>query len=260
MKISVVTISYNQATFLERAIRSVLSQSGVEFEYIIVDPGSTDNSREKIVHFGSAISKIIFERDDGPADGLNVGFRHATGDIFAFLNSDDEFLPGAFETIVREFERRPHADFLSGCGYFIDEFGSRRGRIVPTPLSVADYAYGSSTIFQQGTFFRRHCFERVGGFNAENKTCWDGELFLDFIRAGLRQEIVYENLACFRIHGSSITGSGRLAEQYAKDNQRLFAKALGRDPGTADTLISAGFRCTKLLRNPRYVVERLLRQ
>jgi glycosyltransferase involved in cell wall biosynthesis len=259
MRISVVTISFNQAEFLPRAIDSVLAQSWPDLDYIVVDPGSTDGSREIISGYGERISRVILERDDGAADGLNKGFAHATGDILCFLNSDDEFLPGAFQTIAREFERRPEADFLTGCGYFIDESGLRRGRIVPTPLSVSDYVYGSSTVFQQGTFFRRHCFERVGGFNPENRTCWDGELFLDFIRAGLRQELVYENLANFRIHGTSITGSGRLFEQYTRDNQRLFKKALGRDAGAADTLIGASLRYTKLLRNPRYVVERLLR-
>lgn len=259
MRISVVTVSFNQAAFLPRAIESVLKQSWPDKEYIVVDPGSSDGSREIIAGYGPSIDRALFEPDRGAADGLNKGFAQATGELLCFLNSDDEFLPGAFERTVEEFTRRPRADFISGCGWFIDGRGSRLKRIVPTRLSVADYVYGSCTVFQQGTFFRRRCLDRVGGFNIENRTCWDGELFLDFARAGFRHEVVYRDLALFRIHGASITGSGRAVDAYQRDAGRLFAKAKGRGRHAGDGLIGAGFRATKLLRHPRCAVERMLR-
>ena len=93
MRISIVTISFNQVEYLEETILSVLNQSHSDFEYIVVDPGSIDGSREIIERYRDKISKIIFERDIGAADGLNNGFKYATGDILCYLNSDDTFLP-----------------------------------------------------------------------------------------------------------------------------------------------------------------------
>src|SRR6202171_6644991 len=94
-RVSIVTISFNQAPFLERAIRSVVEQDYPDIEYIVVDPGSTDGSRDIIERYRSRISQVIYEPDHGPADGLNKGFASATGDIFGSINADDAFLPGA---------------------------------------------------------------------------------------------------------------------------------------------------------------------
>jgi len=260
MRISIVTISYNQREFLAQAIDSVLAQQGVEFEYIIVDPGSTDGSRELIQSYGARIHRHVFEPDRGAADGLNKGFALATGEILGFLNSDDEFLPGALAAARRELMRRPDVDFLSGCGYLIDAAGSRTRRIVPTELTIDDYVHGSATLFQQGTFFRRKCLERSGGFNPDNRTSWDGELFLDFLRLGARHAVIYEDLAHFRIHGGSISGSGRCLDQYLRDSDRLFQKAKGRSPSPADRFVGRAYRATKILRHPRYALERLARR
>ena len=92
MKVSIVTISFNQARFLRRAITSVLSQDYPDIEYIVVDPGSTDGSREIINAYGPRLASVIFDPDDGPADGLNRGFQLATGDVLAYINADDALL------------------------------------------------------------------------------------------------------------------------------------------------------------------------
>jgi len=257
MRISVVTVSFNQGRFLRRAMDSVVSQSWPDKEYIVVDPGSSDDSRAIILGYGERVTHAIFEPDAGAADGLNKGFALTTGDILCFLNSDDEFLPGAFERMARAFEARPAAALISGCGYFIDEQGRRGARIVPTRLSVADYLHGAYTLFQQGTFFRRRCWNEAGGFNKENRTCWDGELFFQFVRAGLQHDIIYEDVAQFRIHAASITGSGRLEAMYLRDTQRIFENAKGRPKHRGDELISTCLRATKVLRHPRYALERL---
>src|SRR4051812_47863135 len=100
MRFSVVTISFNQCEFLERAMLSVLNQSDVEIEYIVVDPGSSDGSRELIGRYRDRLAHLVLEKDDGPADGLNRGFAHATGDVYCYLNSDDMFAPGAFKIVA----------------------------------------------------------------------------------------------------------------------------------------------------------------
>src|SRR5271170_7307769 len=108
-RVSIVTVSFNQASFLERAIRSVLEQDYPDIEYIVVDPGSTDGSRDIIDRYRSQISKIILEPDTGPANGLNKGFAAASGNIFGYINADDAYLPGAIAKAVSAFRARPDA-------------------------------------------------------------------------------------------------------------------------------------------------------
>ena len=103
MKVSIVTISFNQAKYLERAIISVVEQNYSNIEYIVVDPGSTDGSREIIEKYRSKITIVILDPDKGPTDGLNKGFAAATGDIYAYINADDALLPGAVKSVVDFF-------------------------------------------------------------------------------------------------------------------------------------------------------------
>jgi len=119
MKVSIVTISFNQAEFLEEAILSVLNQNYSDIEYIVVDPGSTDDSREIIEKYRDRISHIIYEPDKGPADGLNVGFKKATGDVYAYLNADDVFLHGSVKKMVNYFNQFPDVDVISGHAHVI---------------------------------------------------------------------------------------------------------------------------------------------
>src|ERR1700685_847119 len=110
MKFSVVTISFNQRQYLEEALRSVLTQDYPAIEYIVVDPVSTDGSRELIESFASQLARVIFEPDRGAADGLNNGFQHASGDIFGFLNSDDVLLPGVMSNVAHALGKTPDGE------------------------------------------------------------------------------------------------------------------------------------------------------
>lgn len=255
MKFSIVTISYNQAKFLEKAICSVLSQKGVDLEYIVVDPGSTDGSREIIRRYEDKITRVVLEKDAGAADGLNKGFSYATGDILGFVNSDDELLPGALEKIASAFKGNPRADAVSGCGYFVDASGKYLKSIQVSRLTPKLYVYGAITIFQQGTFFKREYFNRVNGFNVNNKTCWDGELFVDMAMAGARFDTIVDNVALFRLHDESISGSGRLGTEYAKDKNRIFEKVMGRRVSKNDHYMMLAAKLIKLVREPRYLVK-----
>lgn len=255
MKISVVTISFNQAKFLHQCIDSVLNQDYSNIEYIIVDPGSTDGSRELIESYGDRIIKV-FEKDGGPADGLNIGFSKATGDIFGFINSDDELLPNALSRIGDFFDANQDVDVVSGCGYFTDAEGTRLRRVVPSKITAWLYAHGAVSIFQQGTFFRASYFNMVGGFNIENGTCWDGELFLDMAIAGARFATLGDDLAHFRLHEGGITGSGRMEKKYREDTARLFTKATGRKRNGFDAIQGIAARSIKGLIDPAYYFRR----
>jgi glycosyltransferase involved in cell wall biosynthesis len=229
MKFSIVTISYNQATFLEEAILSVLAQDYPEIEYIVVDAGSKDGSREIIKNYHDRIDHVIFEPDKGPADGLNKGFKRATGEVFGYLNSDDRLRPNAVSRVVHAFQKSPDAIVISGHGCVIDAQGNILKRVFSHRFNVKAYAYGACILVQQATFFKRNAFWKVGGFNPSNRVSWDGELWVDLALAGGKFYRMYDTLADFRLHENSITGSGMYQLEIEEQHARLCQK-IGLNP------------------------------
>ena len=260
MKISIVTISYNQAQFIEEAILSVVSQSYANFEYIIVDAGSTDGSRKIIEQYEKSSEKIItiFEEDKGPADGLNKGFKKATGDIFCFLNSDDKFLPSAFEKIVNYFAKNPFTDIVSGHAFVIDGAGKTLRRVYSDRFSLLSYAYRSSILIQPSTFFRQSAYAKVNKFNIMNHCCWDGELFVDLHLKNSSFSNINEFLSCYRLHSFSITATGKLEELTKDYHDNIFRRIIGRKFNLfLDILPFIYFRIIKHLKNPKNVFEKI---
>ncbi|QNK74323.1 glycosyltransferase [Variovorax sp. PAMC28562] len=256
MKISVVTISFNQGEYLRACIDSVLNQNYPDLEYIVVDPGSKDDSRAIIDSYGDRIIRV-YEKDDGPSDGLNKGFAHATGEVLAFINADDELLPNSLQRMADEFKRQPDADLVMGCGYFSDEKGKRGKRILPSRLTPWLYVNGGVTLFQQGTFFRQNIFRKIGGFKKANRTSWDAELFLDMALAGAKFVRIEDDIALFRMYPGSITGSGRLQKLYEADNLRMFKAVMGREPRPVDRLLNKVARVMKFAADPGYALRRM---
>jgi glycosyltransferase involved in cell wall biosynthesis len=257
-KASIVTISFNQVEFLERAIRSVVEQNYPDIEYIVVDPGSTDGSRDIVERYRSRISRVIYERDRGPADGLNKGFAHATGDIYAFLNSDDVLLPEAVRSAV-SFLNSNDVDVVSAHATVIDAEDRHLRMVYSEAFSLKMMAYGACILVQPSTFFRREVFERVQGFNAENKSNWDGELWVDMALSGARFALVDEVWSGYRLHLQSTTSSCKFRQQNLEHNQRMFRKILGRDSRSIDHLVAQACRVRKHLRDPRALYERIVR-
>ena len=242
MKISIVTLSFNQREYLREAMDSILSQRYPELEYIIVDPGSQDGSRELIVGYGGRITAAIFEPDRGAADGLNKGFGRATGEICGFLNADDILFPGSLNRVANFFRAHPECDMMMGNGYVIDEGGRKLRRIVARDFSVRRYLYGGTSWMQQSTFFRRELFLRSSRFNLSNRSCWDGELFLAMADQGAKIGYIDADLSGFRIHSKSITGSGTNLDVYTRDCRRIFQQITGRRWNTTDELLRFLYR------------------
>jgi len=257
VKISIVTISYNQAQFLEQAILSVLNQEDADIEYIVVDPGSTDGSLEIIERYRSQLSKIILEPDAGPADGLNKGFADATGDLFGFVNSDDILLPGALKKISDAFIAHPGADVISGHALIIDEHGKEIRKCYSEPFSLLGHAYGSTILMQPSTFFRSASFENTGGFNVSNRSNWDGELFVGMAMQGARFELIDRFLSGYRLQPESITSSGKMHQSIQDYQRHIFIKILGRIPDWRDPFIGNVLRLFKHIRSPRALYERI---
>jgi glycosyltransferase involved in cell wall biosynthesis len=254
MKITVVTISFNQAKYLRQCIDSVLDQGYPNIEYIIVDPGSTDGSREIIDAYGDRVIRV-YEKDAGPADGLNKGFSCATGDVFYFINSDDYVLPDGLAKVVSHFTAKPDIDVVLAGGLRVNGEGVTERTFYPSKISAQLYVNGAVTLFQQGMFFRANLFKRVGGFNVENKTCWDGELLLDFVLNGAKFLRSFSKVGAFRIYPESITGSQRFSEQFAADQKRMFHKVYGCEQ-QPHIFIKSIYRIKKILGDPIYLYKR----
>ncbi|MDR3764205.1 MAG: glycosyltransferase family 2 protein [Acidobacteriota bacterium] len=257
MKVSIVTISFNQVGFLNHAIRSVLEQDYPEIEYIVVDPGSTDGSRALIAGYADQV-RTVLKPDQGPADGLNRGFALATGDIFAFLNSDDILLPGAVRRAV-EHLKSGGCDVVSGHALVIDAEGKTLRKVFSEPYSLKRYAYGTSILIQPSTFFTREIFEKSGGFNVNNRATWDGELFMEMALKGARFQLADEVWSGFRLHDTSITGTGKLDGYILGFHKEAFRRIMGREEKGRDKLLKYWFRLERWLRNPRSFWERMLR-
>jgi glycosyltransferase involved in cell wall biosynthesis len=236
---------------------SVLNQDYKNVEYIVVDPGSTDGSREIIESYGDRVVRV-FEKDKGPADGLNVGFSIATGDIFYFINSDDYVMDNAFASAVAQFVSNPDIDVLLGAGVEVDAEGNKIKTYYPSSVSPEAYVNGAVTLFQQGMFFRSRAFRQISGFNSLNKTSWDGELLLNFMLKKLCFKRSMTRFAAFRIYPESITGSQRFAAQFQSDINRLYKLVYG-DDAQPNRAASLWFRFRKLVCDPTYIFFRLFR-
>jgi len=248
VKISIVTLSFNQRDYLQEALESVLSQNYPDLEYVVVDPGSTDGSRELILSYGDRIAATIFEPDRGAADGLNRGFAKATGDVYGFLNADDVLFPGSLNRVAEFFGNHPDCDMVMGNGYKIDGQGRKIRHYVARDFSVRRFFYGGTQWLQQSTFFRATLFKRSQGFNVANRTSWDGELFVAMAGLGAKIGYLNDDLGGFRIHASSISGSGRLNEQYRQDCRRIFRQLNGREWKKSDEILRYFFRAEGILK------------
>ena len=257
MKFSIVTISFNQREFLERTIQSVIGQQDTDVEYIIVDPGSTDGSRDIIEAYRSHFAHVILEKDAGPADGLNNGFARATGDVYGYLNSDDTLEPGALAAVAAWFEGHAEIDVVSGHSWITDRNDRRLRRAWSEPFERLSVAYGAAIQIQPSTFIRRAAYLAITGFNPQNRSCWDAELMVDLYLSGARFEIIDKFLSCYRLHEVSLTNSGALEAQMKAWRASRFARLMGREPVGADRFVQLVFRAAKHARRPFALFERL---
>ena len=228
-KISIVTPCYNQVKFIERTIRSVLDQQYPNLEYIIIDGGSTDGSVGIIKKYQDKLTYWVSEKDHGQTHAINKGFYQATGDIVAWLNSDDEYCPGALKTVARTFMADKKLDFVFGDELAIDEDGSliRAGRF--TRFNFSAFIVLGMTFQQCTAFWKRELFEKHGYLDESKRFCMDYEFFC---RVGqyIHTRYVRRYLGRFRWHRESKSTTiqdVRLQEQAALKEQYLQAACKG---------------------------------
>lgn len=198
-KVSIVTPSFNQATFLERTIRSVLEQDYENIEYIIIDGGSTDGSKEIIQKYAHRLAFWQSERDKGQTDALNQGFARATGEILAWLNSDDVLYPGAVSAAVRKLSHHPEAAMVYGDCDWINTENQVIGRFPAAQTDLKKLRRGYVHIPQQASFFRADLWRKVGPLDGSFYFAMDYDLWT---RLASHAPLVYvpEVWAGFRLH------------------------------------------------------------
>lgn len=223
-KVSIVIPSYNQGKYLEDTILSVVNQTYKNIEIIIIDGGSTDNSVDIIKKYEDKIHFWVSEKDKGQANAINKGFKKASGEIFAWLNSDDLYTKNAVELIVNEFNKDPSVSIVYGDYYLLYPSGETKlKKKISFNYNICLYSY--LMIPQPSCFFRREAFEAVGGLDETFNYCLDYDLFLRMAK-NRKVKHIQIPLSYFRLHDESKSVSKKGNFKY--ENARVREKILGR--------------------------------
>jgi glycosyltransferase involved in cell wall biosynthesis len=213
LRFSVITPSFCQGRFIERTIQSVLAQKSpnIEIDYVVCDAGSLDETLEILKLYEDKI-RWLSEPDKGQADAVNKGIAMTTGDIIAWINSDDIYYSGTFEAVRVVFEANPNVLAVYGDADHIDE---QNQVIEAYPTEPWNYERLRETCFlcQPAVFFRRSLVEKLGGLDASLKYCMDYELWL---RWGRHTSFYYlpQKLAGSRLYKDNKTLGQRIAVHY----------------------------------------------
>lgn len=230
-RISIVTPSYNQAAFIERAMRSVLDQGYPNLEYLVVDGGSTDGTVDIIRKYEDRLAWWVSEKDRGQTHALNKGFQRATGDVVAWLNSDDMYLPGAFRAVGEPFARDPSLDVVFGDSVHIDKDDRVLNAYKNVPYWWPSMILLGVVLPQPTAFWKRSLFERHGWLDESKRFAMDYEFFCR-IGAHIKARHVRREVVAFRLHADQKTETLRsVCVEETDAIRRQYAKsACGRWP------------------------------
>lgn len=249
--ISIITPSFNQGDYLESTIQSVLAQHYPKIEYIVVDGGSTDHTLAILQKYSPRLTWIS-EPDEGQAQAINKGFRRATRDIVAWLNSDDVYLPDALPSVADFFSDHPAIDVVYGDYYLIDSAGQILLRKQEIPFDYNILLYGLDYISQPTTFFRREVLENFGYLDETLHYGLDWEYWLRIASRGGRFALLPRYLAATRLHprAKTVLASAQMVAEHRRIsarywNQRRF-KSEGRQRAY-ETLLNKIYRLKRQL-------------
>jgi glycosyltransferase involved in cell wall biosynthesis len=185
MKFSIITITYNSEAYLEETIASVLSQEYDDFEYILIDGGSTDGTVDIIRRHAEQDRRIrwISEPDEGISDAFNKGIRMASGDIIGIINSDDKYIPGALQLVAESLAMHPDSDVFHGN---MTRSQSNTVLYLIKPSDVERNIWHEMPINTPAMFVTRRAYQAVGFYDTNLKLAMDYDLVLRLYRAGYR--------------------------------------------------------------------------
>ena len=220
-KISIVTPSFNQGQFLEETILSVLNQDYPNLEYIIIDGGSTDNSVEIIKKYADRLAYWVSEPDKGQSDAINKGFRKSSGEILAWINSDDVYYSGVLAKMAQYFVDHPEVDFIFGYHDDIDETGKILRRGTHFPYVAHAFRRGFAQICQPTSFWRRSVWDSCGPLDENRHYLMDLDYFLGVVESDFQVRAVPVRVCAFRYHSHSKAVAG------VRESKRAYWEILG---------------------------------
>ncbi|OOQ58074.1 glycosyltransferase family 2 protein [Mucilaginibacter pedocola] len=215
-KITIVTPSYNQAAYLEKTIRSVLLQNYPNLEYIIIDGGSTDDSPAIIEKYSPWLSYRQSRPDRGQSHAINMGFSLASGQIYAWINSDDYYLPGVFHLVATAFLANKKPAFVYGYGQDLDESGNMNTTTVPP---FTDYFIKIPTLVQPSCFWLAAIHQPVW---EEMHCALDYELWLRLVKGNKRTRLKVP-LSVAHVHQSAKTSDPAMKAKWHEDHLKMWA-------------------------------------
>ena len=248
--ISIITPSLNQSRYLERTIRSVIDQGYPELEYIVVDGGSTDGSVEILEQYDSAITAWSSEPDDGQAHAINKGLELACGEIVAYINSDDYYLPGSLKAAAEAM--RTGINWCAGvCRYehadgSIETIFRPKAPTMPRRTMIRETWY----VPQASSFWRRDVFATVGPLRIDLDYVFDLEFGLRCALEGITPSCIEQELAVRYLHDDAKSfHPERFADEYEGVRRELEQRYLGPTDIASDIGYRAHRRLRRLLRH-----------
>lgn len=215
MKISIVTPCYNSGQHIEATIKSIWSQDYQNFEHIVMDGLSKDNTVDIVKRYPGI--RLFSERDTGQSNALNKGFRKTTGDILAWQNADDIYHPGAFKKVVEVFEQHPEIDLIYGNYTLIRPDDSWICDVYPPTWNEWKFIHGRFVPLQPTVFWRRKVYETVGDLDELLHYCMDVDFFSRCVLKKFRFQHVDFMLGGFRVHDESKTQNASNRERVAAE-------------------------------------------
>ena len=209
MRISVITPSFNQGEFIGHTLASVASQSHPAHEHLVFDGGSSDSTLEVLQAAGTGVCWQS-KPDNGQADAVNQGLTAASGEIIAWINSDDIYYSGAFAQVVEAFIADPELDVLYGQADHLSREGEPY-EDYPTAEWDPELLPYTCYLCQPAVFFRRRVIDRVGLLNENLHYCMDYEYWLRLADAGCRFGYLKQKLAGSRLYADNKTLGNRPA-------------------------------------------------
>ena len=204
MKVSVVTPSFDQGEYIRNCIDSIRNQTYRPIEHIIIDNCSTDQTGEILKEYkrnsNDVEVKIMVEPDKGQSDALNKGFKLASGNLIAWLNADDYFLPGAFHKAIQEYIKNHEIDVFYGDYYFVDEKGNISKKRKEIGYDTGILFYVGCYIPSTGSFFNKRIFDEGFFLHTDFDITMDYEFFVRLSEAKKKFLHLPEYLFCFRWH------------------------------------------------------------
>jgi hypothetical protein len=226
LRVAIVTPTLNQARYIAETIESVLAQDYPLVDYVVVDGGSGDGTEKVLKRYGPRVRSVVHP-GQGQSAAINEGFRMVSGDVLAWLNSDDTYRPGALRRAVDVFRERPGVDVVYGECALVDGEG-RTLRPYPVKEDAFPRVLRSAvnSIPQPATFLRRGAFEKVGGLDESLHYALDLDLWLRLGAAGSSFQHLKEPLATLRLHGEakSVRETDKVAPELVSIFERLFAR------------------------------------